>query len=282
MSNRGVRTCAWCVGPIPERGRMDSVFCGQRCRQRSYRLRRSLAVIERAAQPMRMAYADPPFPGCAWMYRDQPSYAGEVDHAELIASLGAYDGWALSTSADALRDILPLCPRTVYVAPWIKPVNAAPATRGKHNAWEPLIVQPGRRMQPGFRDWLMAAPARLGGSNLVGRKPLAFCGFLFQQLGLLVGDELVDLFPGSGTIASAWRDTCRSSTGDTSDCCSDDASGPASGELSHEDLGNEPSFAAACHASPCVDACREYSGDGSPAEASLLEQRRLSAEATRR
>jgi hypothetical protein len=54
-----------------------------------------------------MAYADPPYPGKAWMYRGEPTYAGEVDHAALIASLKAFDGWALSTSARALRHVLP-------------------------------------------------------------------------------------------------------------------------------------------------------------------------------
>jgi hypothetical protein len=37
--------------------------------------------------------------------RDHPKYAGEVDHAELIRRLSAGfpDGWALSTSAEALQ-----------------------------------------------------------------------------------------------------------------------------------------------------------------------------------
>jgi hypothetical protein len=33
---------------------------------------------------------------------DHPDYGGEVDHAALIERLAAYDGWALSTSAEAL------------------------------------------------------------------------------------------------------------------------------------------------------------------------------------
>lgn len=165
---------------------------------------------------MQMAYADPPYPGHAWRYKDEPTFGGEVDHAELIASLAtSYDGWALSTSADALRDVLPLCPAEVYVAPWVKPGGTPPATFGKHNAWEPLIVKPGRRLRPGFKDWLVAHPAR-GGGTLIGRKPLAFCAFLFQQLGLLPGDELIDLYPGTGIVGRAWREACRSSPGEAS------------------------------------------------------------------
>src|ERR1041384_41386 len=52
----------------------------------------------------------PPYPGKAFYYRDHPDYAGEVDHADLIARLAAYDGWALSTSAAALPAVLALCP----------------------------------------------------------------------------------------------------------------------------------------------------------------------------
>lgn len=62
--------------------------------------------------PMRMAYADPPYPGLARRYyRDQPTYAGEVDHAALIASLvgGGFDGWALSTSSYTLAPIQGRC-----------------------------------------------------------------------------------------------------------------------------------------------------------------------------
>lgn len=128
----------------------------------------------------------------------------------MTASLEAsgYDGWALSTSARALRAVLPLCPERARVCPWVKPIGAAPATYGPHNTWEPLIVVGGRALRPGFRDWLSAAPAR-GGGSLPGRKPIAFCAFLFQQLGMLPGDELVDLFPGTGVVSRAWAELGR-------------------------------------------------------------------------
>ena len=34
---------------------------------------------------MRIAYADPPYPGCAHLYRDHPDYDGEVYLPDLIA-----------------------------------------------------------------------------------------------------------------------------------------------------------------------------------------------------
>jgi hypothetical protein len=36
-----------------------------------------------AGRPLRLAYADPPYPGKARLYQDHPDYGGEVDHAEL-------------------------------------------------------------------------------------------------------------------------------------------------------------------------------------------------------
>lgn len=43
---------------------------------------------------MRLGYADPPYPGCAHLYKDHPDYAGEVDHAALIKRLNEeFDGW---------------------------------------------------------------------------------------------------------------------------------------------------------------------------------------------
>lgn len=211
------RACAWCGEPIPAKRRSDSVFCGRKCRQSGNRLRRRRATDARFALPMRFAYADPPYPRRAWKYKGQPTYAGEVDHAALIARLvaGWPDGWALSTSMDALREVLPLCPRGVHVCPWVKP-NGVPRTdRGLSNRWEALLVVGGRQEPPGVRDWLSAKPAR-GGGDLVGRKPLAFCAFLFDALGMVPGDELDDLFPGSRIVSRAWAELSRSSPGDAS------------------------------------------------------------------
>lgn len=155
------------------------------------------------------AYADPPYPGFAKrLYQEQPTYAGEVDHAALVASLlEHYDGWALSTGAYALRQILPLCPPDARVCAWVKPIGASGLTRGIHNCWEPLIVVPGRRLRPGKRDWLAAQPAR-GGGKLPGRKPIAFCAWLFDMLGMVAGDSFDDLFPGSGIVGRAWAELC--------------------------------------------------------------------------
>ncbi|MBV8979277.1 MAG: hypothetical protein JO086_00075 [Acidimicrobiia bacterium] len=199
---------------------------------------------------MRFAYADPPYPGLsAKYYRHEDSYAGEVDHAALVASLvdGRYDGWALSTSARALRDVLPMCPPGARVCAWVKPGGAPPATYGLHNVWEPVIVVPGRWRRPGKRDALVAHPAR-GGGSLPGRKPLAFCAFLFDALGMLPGDELEDLFPGTGIVGRAWAEL--------SSVAARDASPPGTGDVV-EDLGDDASLAAADDGRRCGDAMGE-------------------------
>lgn len=60
---------------------------------------------------MKLGYADPPYPGCADLYRDHPDYAGEVDHVALVERLEReFDGWVLHTSAtpNAIALLAPL------------------------------------------------------------------------------------------------------------------------------------------------------------------------------
>lgn len=198
--------CGWCRAELLATARRDSRYCSQKCRQAAFRIRRRRVIDQANDRPMWMAYADPPYPGLAWMYRDQDSYGGEVDHPALVASLEAlYDGYALSTSARALATVLPLFTRPFRVCAWVKPIGVSDKTRGMHNTWEPVIVVPGREIRPGKRDWLAAQPARGGGSTLIGRKPEAFAVWLFDLLGLLPGDTFVDLFPGSGIVSRAWE-----------------------------------------------------------------------------
>lgn len=215
--------CAWCrqvMTTTVVRGSRRR-FCSKRCRQSAFRLRRRSCRSDGPfAAPGAFTYADPPYPGTSSKYyRDEPSFAGEVDFPALILSLeasrdsGACLGWALSTSARSLRTLLPLCPSDARVCAWVKPINASPRTYGIHNTWEPLIVVGGRPRRPGKRDWLRAMPARREGT-LPGRKPIAFCAWLFELLGMLPGDTLVDVFPGTGIVARAWAELSREDLSD--------------------------------------------------------------------
>ncbi|HLY11235.1 MAG TPA: hypothetical protein VKW04_18180 [Planctomycetota bacterium] len=209
--------CRWCRSAIAGR-RIDAKYCSRKCRQAAWRALHYSSRGDPPAtddtssvdgRPLRFAYADPPYPGLSSKYyRREPSFAGEVDHASLLDRLATFDGWALSTSARALREILPLCPREARVCAWVKPGGAPPATFGLHNVWEAVVVLQGRRLRPGRRDALYIHPARFGG-ELPGRKPLKFCAWLFDAMGMLPGDDLVDMFPGTGIVSRAWEAVAR-------------------------------------------------------------------------
>jgi hypothetical protein len=169
-------------------------------------------VFVQGGARVRLAYADPPYPGQSKRhYGNHPDYAGEVDHAELVQRLAGYEAWALSTSSTALRDVLALCPEGVRVAAWVKPFAAFKNQRVTF-AWEPVIyVARGgaAERRPGglVRDWVSVAPQVFTGgkrTGVAGTKPLAFCFWLFDLIGAFPDDEFHDLFPGSGSVATAW------------------------------------------------------------------------------
>lgn len=163
---------------------------------------------------LRIAYADPPYPGCAHLYRDHPDYAGEVDHAKLVYELVTeYDGYCLHTSSPALYDILERF--AIEVGPQDRPRIMA-WTKGfaafKRNvpvayAWEPVLVKAVRKpvVKEGmtYRDFINESITLQRG--LTGAKPEKVCHWLFEVMGCEPDDELVDLFPGTGAVARAWE-----------------------------------------------------------------------------
>jgi hypothetical protein len=171
---------------------------------------------------VRLAYADPPYPGQAKRsYGDHPDYAGEVDHAELIDRLMGYDGWALSTSEQALQEVLALCPRKgagakgrryqsfsgVRVIVWTK--GGCPFPNEGMHAFEPVIVRGARAPEANLRDWINCEPDYFQWrprppEYVKGQKPGPVIDWILRWLGARPGDELDDLFPGSGAVARAW------------------------------------------------------------------------------
>lgn len=128
-------SCAWCGGSLAGL-RRDAECCSVRCRQARHRFTRSVAAgsadpssLERGADPSRaagaarrvapaaqvladasrpdpagparLAYADPPYPGKAWLYRDHPDYAKPAVFAGWLFSLLAAD------PGDHLEDLFP-------------------------------------------------------------------------------------------------------------------------------------------------------------------------------
>jgi len=158
---------------------------------------------------VKIGYADPPYPGCAHLYKNHKDYAGEVDHVALVRRLETqFDGWVLHTSSTALREVLPLCPVSARLMAWVKPFAAFKRNVSVAYAWEPVIVKACRKPVVAgrivMRDWVAESITMKKG--LTGAKPAKVCAWAFEMLGAHPDDELVDLFPGTGAVTVAWQE----------------------------------------------------------------------------
>lgn len=159
---------------------------------------------------LKLAYADPPYPGCAHLYRDHPDFGGEVDLVALVERLEAdFDGWLLHTSAtpEAIEILAPLVRRSgARWMAWTKPFAAFKRNVPVAYAWEPIIIKAARKPVVSkrlvMRDWI-AEPITLR-RGLAGAKPEAVCHWAFEMLAARPEDELHDLFPGTGAVSKAW------------------------------------------------------------------------------
>lgn len=157
---------------------------------------------------MRIAYADPPYPGCAHLYADHPDYAGEVDHEELCARLRyQYDGFILHSSATAIAKVAPLVGDHTRTMAWVKGFAAFKRNVSVAYAWEPVYVKAARKPVVSkrivMRDWI-ECPITLR-RGLTGVKPEKVCHWAFEMVGAHPDDELVDMFPGTGAVTKAWE-----------------------------------------------------------------------------
>jgi len=162
---------------------------------------------------MKLAIADPPYPGqAAKHYADHPDYAGEVDHAELLKRLDTdYDGWALHTSSVALGEVLgyaaDLGVDGFRIMAWVKSFAAFKANVSVAYAWEPVLVKAARKPVVSgrlvMRDWI-SEPITLQ-RGLAGAKPEPVCFWLFEVMGARRDDDLDDLYPGTGAVMAAWQ-----------------------------------------------------------------------------
>lgn len=160
---------------------------------------------------MKVAYADPPYPGCAHLYEDHPDYAGEVDHVDLFHDLSSYDGWLLHTSSVALHGVLNDAEKAgadgFRIMAWVKPFAAFKRNVSVAYAWEPVLVKPCRKpvvsQRMVMRDWIAESITMQRG--LTGAKPERVCRWAFEMLGMERTDVLHDLFPGTGAVARAYE-----------------------------------------------------------------------------
>ena len=160
---------------------------------------------------MKIGYADPPYIGCAHLYKNQPDYAGEIDHEQLIGRLqNDYDGWVLHAAATptSMAILAPLVERVgARWMAWVKGFAAFKRNVSVAYAWEPVIVKAARKpIVSGriiMRDWIKESITMQRG--LTGAKPEAVCHWAFEVVGAEPSDELFDLFPGTGAVTCAWQ-----------------------------------------------------------------------------
>ncbi len=136
-----------------------------------------------------------------------------------------------------LQEVLALCPAGARVAVWVRGERPNPRAGRPLNAWEPVIYHGGRILSdsstrtssdasstttahatpqptpeesraPGGRrvDVLIRRPRprTTAPGHVTGAKPAEFARWIFDLLGALPGDDLTDLYPGSGGITTAW------------------------------------------------------------------------------
>jgi len=161
---------------------------------------------------MKIGYADPPYVGCADLYKYHPDYGGEVDMAELITRLERdFDGWVLHASATpasmaVLAPLVKQIPGARWMS-WVKGFAAFKRNVSVAYAWEPVIVKPARKPVVSkrlvMRDWIQESITLKRG--LTGAKPEKVCHWAFEMVGARPEDELVDLFPGTGAVMRAWK-----------------------------------------------------------------------------
>lgn len=172
--------------------------------------------------------ADPPYLGCCGLYGhahpagDRPfdgqCWNDEATHQRLIEWMVATypDGWALCLSTPTLYPLLRLCHEAgatdVRVGAWVKPFHAYKRGVRPAYGWEPLLYRGGHNKNhpPPIKGGTATTPKDFIAANitlkkgLTGVKPQAVCFWYFDLLNLQMGDQMDDLFPGSGAVTNAW------------------------------------------------------------------------------
>jgi len=163
---------------------------------------------------MKFAYADPPYLGCCKLYDhhhpDGLCWDDAETHRHLIESLTTDypEGWAMSATSVSLATLLPMIPEGHRVAAWVKPFAAFKRNVRIAYTWEPVIFYGGRLSSKDGatpnRDHLDEAPALAESITMrkgfTGAKPERFCHWVLDLLGWKAGDQVDDLYVGTGVF----------------------------------------------------------------------------------
>lgn len=156
----------------------------------------------------RFAYADPPYLGCgaklyAPFHKDAADWDDPDEHRRLMEWLcdEFTDGWCVSLHVPSLALYVSLMPEDARVGAWVKTWHQIRPTTTQF-AWEPVIwrtVHKDNKRSPMVRDYWIGAATRQRG--LPGAKPDGFNRWVLELLGYQEGDEIVDVFPGTGGMS---------------------------------------------------------------------------------
>ena len=176
---------------------------------------------------MKFIIADPPYLGRAVRYYGQGGCGygygiGQADnhpqahiwdnpetHKKLAQDLlDNYDGFAIALTVHSLSTYLEVIKtdsrNNIRIMSWIKP-SAVPSGNRISTSWEPVIIKmaKGRKNHnEGVRmkDYLIANPPR---QNFMGSKPQEWTNWVLDAMGFRDGDEVTDMFEGSGAVTKA-------------------------------------------------------------------------------
>jgi hypothetical protein len=126
-------------------------------------------------------------------------------HKKLIKQLESdYDGFALCLAHDNLQQLLPLFSVKVKVCIWHK--WTLPSRSCISNSYEPVIVKV-PELRKGATKGLTTPDVmtyqKREGVGFAGRKPEAFTHWVLNLLQYEQGDQVDDLFNGSGAVIDA-------------------------------------------------------------------------------
>ena len=178
----------------------------------------------------KLCIADPPYLGRAVRYYGEGGCGighgkGQADnhpeaylwdlpetHRQLVKDLQQnYDGWAIAMSVHSLSTYLSEVTTDsrngIRVCVWHKPSSVTSGNRITNN-WEPVLIKvPSNRKgwasgAERMSDVCSANPLKDG---FMGSKPLTWTHWVLDLLGYTEGDEVVDMFHGSGAVTNALK-----------------------------------------------------------------------------